>query len=372
MSMYTTPLQFGYFLALLFAILFWVRGVREERLSDTLLGWIMLLLNQDLQDYTFGFAGINVLWEELNGFPRGVGLLFGPAIYFYLRAQTNRNFRFKRSHLWHLAPWAITFLWELSFFIRGPEVIQRYQESTLSEVMSWVGTIMYFASWIYYFTLSIRLYRNYRSWIASQFSDLETVKFSWFRNFIYVFIAGFVFKQSMMTVDSFLDLEFYQDFWWNYGLVAIVIYVAIKGYTQPQMVPITFDENVAEATIQASAPKKAWDEELRHKILVSMEEAKLYLEPELTLASLAKRLNVSNTQVSYTINTAFDKNFNEFVNGYRIEHFKKEVAKPENENITLLGIAYDCGFNSKATFNRVFKKEEGISPKEYLEKSAAV
>ena len=231
--------------------------------------------------------------------------------------------------------------------------------------MGWIGTGLYFGSWIFYFTLSIRLYRKYRSCIASQFSDLETVKLSWFRNFIYVFIAGFVFKQSMMTLDSFLDLEFYQDFWWNYGLVAIVIYVAIKGYTQPQMVPIAFDEERIEK--ESKGPQnKDWDEELRLKILVAMQEAKLYLEPELTLASLAKRLKVSSTIVSSTINAAFGKNFNEFVNGFRISHFKQEIAKPENENITLLGVAYDCGFNSKATFNRVFKKAEGISPKEYL------
>ena len=365
MSIYTTPLQFGYFLALLFAILFWVRGVREERLSDTLLGWIMLLLNQDLQDYTFGFSGINFLWNEMNGFPRGVGLLFGPAIYFYLRAQTNRNFKLQRKHLWHLLPWAAAFVWELSFFVQGPEVVQAYQETVLAEVMGWVGTALYFGSWIFYFTLSIRLYRKYRSWIASQFSDLETVKLSWFRNFIYIFIAGFVFKQSMMTLDSFLDLEFYQDFWWNYGLVAIVIYVAIKGYTQPQMVPITFDEERVEQEDEKPKPKE-WDEAVRLKIVVAMAETKLYLEPELTLASMAKRLKVSSSQVSVTINAAFGKNFNEFINGFRIAHFKTEVAKPENENLTLLGVAYDCGFNSKATFNRVFKKEEGISPKEYL------
>ncbi len=97
-----------------------------------------------------------------------------------------------------------------------------------------------------------------------------------------------------------------------------------------------------------------------------MDEGRLYLEPELTLASLSKRLQENTTQVSATINAAFGKNFNEFINGYRVEHFKKEIAKPENKHITLLGIAFDCGFNSKATFNRVFKKTEGISPKEYL------
>lgn len=364
MSIYTTPLQFGYFMALLFAILFWVRGAREERLSDTLLGWLMLLLNQDLQDYTFGFAGINLLWNELNGFPRGVGLLFGPAIYFYLRAQTNRNFKLKRAHLWHLVPWALSFIYELSFFVRGPEVVQAYQQTVLHELASWVGLILYLGSWIFYFTLSIRLYRNYRHWISSQFSDLDTVKLSWFRNFIYVFIASFIFKQVMWSIDSAFDLDFYQDFWWNYGVVAIVIYVSIKGYTQPQMVPITFDESANPESVPQQ--KKEWDEDLKLELLNAMEQGKLYLEPELTLASLAKRLRVSTSSISATINLAFEKNFNEFVNGYRIMHFKREIVRPENNNLTLLGVAFDCGFSSKATFNRVFKKSEGVSPKEYF------
>ena len=61
---------------------FLVRGYREGRLSDTLLGWLMFILAMELQDYTFGFAGINILWDELNGFPRGVSFLFGPVVYF--------------------------------------------------------------------------------------------------------------------------------------------------------------------------------------------------------------------------------------------------------------------------------------------------
>jgi AraC-like DNA-binding protein len=364
MSIYTTPLQFGYFMALLFAILFWLRGVREERLSDILLGWIMLLLNQDLQDYTFGFAGINVLWNELNGFPRSVALLFGPAIYFYLRAQTNRNFKLRRKHLWHLAPWLLTFLWQLSFFVRGTEVVQKYQESTLNDVVSWIGLVLYLSSWILYFILSIRLYRSYRKWISSQYSDLDTVKLSWFRNFIYVFIFGFVFKQVMMSIDSYLDLSFYQDFWWNYGSVAIVIYVAIKGYTQPQMVPISFDEELPLEEEETISSK--WDEDIKSLITKAMGEARLYLEPELTLSSMANRLGVPGAVLSGTINAAFGKNFNEFVNTYRVEHFKQEVSKPENQKITLLGLAYNSGFNSKATFNRVFKKYEGMSPREYM------
>ena len=61
-------------------------------------------------------------------------------------------------------------------------------------------------------------------------------------------------------------------------------------------------------------------------------------------------------------------NFNDFINTYRVEEVKKAFDNGEHKKTTLLGIAYDCGFNSKATFNRAFKKNAGFSPKEYLEK----
>ncbi len=109
MSIYQTPLQFGYFLALLFAVLLLIRGWKEERLSDKLLGLVMFFLAMEIQDYTFGFSGINILWEKYDGFPRYFHLAFAPTIYFYLKAQINRDFRFKAAHLWHYLLYAIYF-----------------------------------------------------------------------------------------------------------------------------------------------------------------------------------------------------------------------------------------------------------------------
>jgi AraC-like DNA-binding protein len=71
------------------------------------------------------------------------------------------------------------------------------------------------------------------------------------------------------------------------------------------------------------------------------------------------------------INQGFQQNFNDFINNYRIEAVKQKLQLGEQKTQTLLGIAYDCGFNSKATFNRAFKKVTGVSPKEWLQKKAA-
>ena len=97
-----------------------------------------------------------------------------------------------------------------------------------------------------------------------------------------------------------------------------------------------------------------------------MENEKVYLNPELNLSDLAKMAHMSRGQLSEIINTAFEKNFNDFVNGYRVEAFKMMLQEDKHKQLSLLGIAQECGFNSKATFNRVFKKLTNLSPTEYL------
>ena len=83
------------------------------------------------------------------------------------------------------------------------------------------------------------------------------------------------------------------------------------------------------------------------------------------MANLAKKLGVNTTVLSYTINSGFDVNFNDFVNEFRISEVKSKLQNGAAENSNLLGIAFDSGFNSKATFNRAFKKFTGVSPKEF-------
>ncbi len=112
--------------------------------------------------------------------------------------------------------------------------------------------------------------------------------------------------------------------------------------------------------------------EWKLKILHLVEHEKAYQDAELSLVQMAKQLKTNPTILSKVINQGFGKNFNDFVNHYRIEAVKEKLQAGEQKTQTLLGIAYDCGFNSKATFNRAFKKATGTSPKEWMERNIAV
>ncbi len=379
MSIYQTPLQFGYFLGLLFAVLLWFRGWQEERLSDKLLGLVMFFLAMEIQDYTFGFSGINILWEKFDGFPRYFHLAFAPTIYFYLKAQINRDFRFKATHLWHYSFYVVYFLVNFVVFVQGKKTIDTFRSSELAYWLGWLESMAIWGSYIYYFYQSLRLYQEYRRWVETQFSDTETISFVWLRNFIYLIIAGEVFKLGWSIADWALgDLPFEQDWWWHLFTVVIIAYVGIRGYAQHQPIKLIFKDNklyasglslVGEsANPPAHPPSGSTNDysEWKPKIEQLFKEQKLYLEPELSLSDLATKLKTNTSMLSAAINQNFGKNFNDFVNEYRVEEVKRQLKDPANAHLSLLGVALECGFNSKSTFNRAFKKFTGQSPKEFV------
>ncbi len=115
-------------------------------------------------------------------------------------------------------------------------------------------------------------------------------------------------------------------------------------------------KEIAEAAIKA--------------IINLMEREKPYLHPDLNLSELANQAGLTRGQLSEIINSGFQMNFNDFVNSYRVNAFKGMLKEGKHEQLSLLGIAYECGFNSKATFNRVFKKLTNFSPTQYLQSLA--
>lgn len=134
--------------------------------------------------------------------------------------------------------------------------------------------------------------------------------------------------------------------------------------TTPDL-PITEEIALEETSNDAANPEI---EEWKIKISQLLEKERSYENPNLTLQDIARKLNTNQTVISKMVNQGFKMNFNDFINSYRIEAIIDLFKKEEHKKQTILGISIDCGFNSKTTFNRCFKKQTGLSPKEYLEK----
>jgi YesN/AraC family two-component response regulator len=186
----------------------------------------------------------------------------------------------------------------------------------------------------------------------------------------------------------FPEVNSYSGTWWFFLCFSIIMYyIAVIGYSNPIVTKIPFDISVfgnQPALLLESSPTREEIiidiehqtfesqtspeiEKWKAKIETLIAEEQLYQNPELTLTDLAKKLETNAAVISKAINQGFGLNFNDFVNTYRIEAVKTRFEMGEHKKSTLLGIAFECGFNSKATFNRAFKKNTGFSPKEFIE-----
>lgn len=126
-----------------------------------------------------------------------------------------------------------------------------------------------------------------------------------------------------------------------------------------------------ELVMKKPGKKKALldDKTITHyseKLINYLDHEKPYLDPDLSLRALAGQINIHPNQLSWLLNESLGKNFNEFINHYRIENFKALAKDPKNLNLTIMGLAYDSGFNSKTVFNTYFKNETGLTPSQYL------
>jgi len=397
-SAYSTPLLFGFVQGWVYAILLWLRGCREERLSDKLLGWVLVSLCFEIWVYMLGFGGIEILWQQLEFFPRDLGYLLGPLIYFYLKSQFDSTFRFRLRDGWHALPFIIHWVYHVTVFAQGPTFVQHWEADVHNPLQ--LGNIEFVVLLIQqylYLYWSFQLYRGYRQWIKHQFSETDTISFRWYRNFLMALIVTATISLIVTLVDIWLDLSFWQDWWGNLAGVVLIYYVSIEGYAQTQLArklvfkhelvgsePVTPDSNVPEliennssgAIRQPNVPMLPVDQakvavplpdlpERLSTLLSFMSSEKPYLEPDLALPDLARRMHTNPVLLSQVINAGAGKNFNDFVNEYRVDEFKRQVRDPANAHLSFLGLALDCGFNSKATFNRAFKKFTGTSPKEF-------
>jgi len=137
-------------------------------------------------------------------------------------------------------------------------------------------------------------------------------------------------------------------------------------YGNLQLTSIFFNPN-SDTSKLASNERRAYQEKLDR----AMEEEMLYLDANLSLKKLADNIDLHSNRLSWLLNEHVGRNFNEYVNGYRLDAFKTKALNPDYQHLTLLGIAYESGFNSKSVFNQFFKQSTGTTPRQWLKQKRA-
>ncbi|MNL04833.1 DNA-binding transcriptional regulator ChbR [compost metagenome] len=216
-------------------------------------------------------------------------------------------------------------------------------------------TIGIICSGVIYILASLVLLGRHKKSISEQYSNTDRITLSWLR----YLIAGIVIILTFFILGQ-AELTF----------LSVVSFIIFLGYFGIRQVGIINDEITEETTAKPKYEKSTLNDgtaqRIHTELVKVMQTEKLYKDAELTLGMLAKRLDVHPGLLSQVLNTAEQKSFYDYINEHRVNEFKKLISLPENRNFTILSIAFDCGFNSKSSFNRNFKKITHLSPSAYV------
>ncbi len=341
-----------------------------------------------------GVYSIDILLELFNSssrvmvFPHFVGVidpllfLYGPLLYLYTCTLTNPSRNKKGKTVLHFLPSLFLFCWYIpALFLQSPEsklFAAAFIESAGNVSPFAVTYVFRDTLWIIsciheivYIVFSLLVLRRYSITIQNVYSSLEKINLRWLK--ILLIATGWSVGISMAFA---LTL--------NYNLLpfedalkiilicsaGIIYLIGYMGLRQPEIfIQGRTDAPGGEVVQREKYAKSKLDdhrlERYTKKLQLLMNKEKLYLQPNLKLKEVADRLSISTNNLSQVINNKLEKNFFDYINSFRIEDAQKMILDPAMQHLTLLAIAQDVGFNSKSSFNTVFKKLTSKTPSEF-------
>ncbi len=229
------------------------------------------------------------------------------------------------------------------------------------------------ASIIIYGAGSLRLIRIHETWILENFSDKKDLTLSWLHKLInylrVVWVLWLLFELFFLLLWQF-EIYYLLMFILLYTLLGLITYsiywIGIQSLIKSaSLMEYRNDPTPSEVTNPYSRLSKIEIEKYLERLSILMRVEKLYLHDNLSLRMLAQRLNADPNLLSYLLNNFVQKSFYDYINELRIEEVITKLNSPLHKHLKIVEIGYESGFNSKATFNRVFKKITGKSPTEF-------
>jgi len=315
----------------------------------------------------------------------GAPFLIGPFQYLYTSYLSHYYKKFKKQHLLHFIPFVVFELSMLPLLLQSNESLAariKYTESGGVSVVSLILNWLIMFHIVIYTIFVVLVIRKYSKKIKNIFSSVETIKLGWLRNITILFSLGIVMYiiENALNTSGIISNQFIISSLITPIVIYLTSYLVITKseiFASPEFNRLIEEMPVGEPEVQAEEVqnvskkyiKSGLSEEKAKEYVVRlieiMEKNKPYLNSELTLGGLAELISIPPHNLSEVINTQLNQSFFDFINGYRVNKVKFDLADPSKNNLTLLAIAMDAGFNSKSSFNTIFKKHTGLTPSGY-------
>jgi AraC-like DNA-binding protein len=346
---------------------------KSKTKADQILVVWLITIGIHLLFFFSNFANRILEYPYLLGLNFPFPLLHGPFLFLYTGAITNQLPPTKYRVL-HFVPVVMMYCLFLPFFfLPVNEKVFIYQnEGEGHETQMMILIISIIISGVVYVLLSLHLLNKHKRTIRNYFSSAEKINLAWLRYLVYGIGVTWLFVIFADDVFIFNAVVVFVFFLGYFGIKQVGIFAQVLPESDTKELKLT-STNTTETATESSAGKylrsglnEAAAKDIHMALTKTVNENKLFTNSDLTLTDLAKALAVHPNNLSQVINTYERKTFYDYINTLRVEEFKRLAALPESQKFTLLGLAHDCGFNSKTSFNRNFKNSTGQSPSEYL------
>lgn len=299
--------------------------------------------------------------EELTAFKQrylftpALLLLDGPLLYWFVVQLIYPQKVIKKQHLFHLVPFVIAL-----FLTTSPQLV--IAAGTVSQML--------------YVTLSLALIHKYHKTTSIACSDAHSLNIRWLTTVIILFVGIEAIDLLRLNFQPFISLELnlMGQLFENTAILLLSSFAIFKGVKNTAL----FDEMEHYETLTKTDSQQT-DSDIYRVICETVQlhivEYSLHHQPRLSLQDVATSAGLTIREISRAINQTTGQSFCDYINGLRVEDFKHRLCHDSATNATpqpLLQIAYDVGFNSKSSFNLIFKRETGITPSQYAKQKDPV
>ena len=291
-------------------------------------------------------------------------LLFNPALYIYVSSLTRDDFKLRIIQLLHFLPF-LTF--ELvAYSIKEPFYPQTFFEQNQNFWFKIGFAIANILSWIVYNPLSLLLVHRHRIHLKNEHSNIEkNENLGWLLSVAIFYVVYCVFALTIAIIGISTGLDYRLPHIFNYSAMLILVFMFSFYGLRQQELKTKFLTGVRPQPYQNSSLQEEQKHRIGELITQYIEKRQAYLLPDLNMEMLSDAIGIPRYQVTEVLNTTLGMNFFQFINQYRIEAAKKMLTN-KAQQYSIEAIGYDCGFSSKSVFYLVFKRETGMTPKEYI------
>lgn len=347
---------------------------KDKVLTDNILSLWLVVIGIHLTGYFLNYKGYWDIYPHLIGITAPFPLLYGPFLYLYVRYSLKSKTHIQKIDYLHFAPALFSYMFMIPFFFfysaEEKTQVDKGLIDDYNNVLSTILLVCFILSGITYAILSYRMLLKRHKIVEDNYSYSNRIDMNWLRFAILGIGSVFITAAAVTIMREMLGLQFpfNADILFYSIIVAFVVFIGYSGIRQQDLFTNTVKNEIDLLRTESEYKRSGLKQELailkHNELLELMQKEKPYLNPKLTLSELANTLSLSSNHLSQIINQYEQVNFHDFVNKYRVEEFIQRVQS--NKNFSLLAHALDSGFNSKSSFNNVFRKHKSVTPSQYI------